>query len=38
MSEPADLVVVGAGPAGMAATAAALAGGLRVVLVDSGTA
>ncbi|MFE2457482.1 NAD(P)/FAD-dependent oxidoreductase [Streptomyces sp. NPDC059402] len=38
MSEPADLVVVGAGPAGMAATATALAGGLRVVLVDSGTA
>ncbi|CAM5683630.1 hypothetical protein STENM327S_02444 [Streptomyces tendae] len=38
MSEPADLVVVGAGPAGMAAAATALAGGLRVVLVDSGTA
>ncbi|MEU9650099.1 NAD(P)/FAD-dependent oxidoreductase [Streptomyces sp. NPDC048110] len=38
MSEPADLVVVGAGPAGMAATATALAGGLRVVLVDSGAA
>ncbi|MFE5401849.1 FAD-dependent oxidoreductase [Streptomyces sp. NPDC056580] len=37
-SEPADLVVVGAGPAGMAAAATALAGGLRVVLVDSGTA
>ncbi|AZM64122.1 MULTISPECIES: NAD(P)/FAD-dependent oxidoreductase [unclassified Streptomyces] len=37
MSEP-DLLVVGAGPAGLAATATALAGGLRVVLVDSGTA
>ncbi|KPC76017.1 oxidase [Streptomyces sp. NRRL WC-3753] len=37
MSEPADLVVVGAGPAGLAATATALSGGLRVVLVDSGT-
>ncbi|WP_415923340.1 NAD(P)/FAD-dependent oxidoreductase [Streptomyces sp. NE06-03C] len=33
-----DLVVVGAGPAGMAAAAAALDGGLRVVLVDSGPA
>ncbi|MEU5719243.1 NAD(P)/FAD-dependent oxidoreductase [Streptomyces sp. NPDC020403] len=38
MGEPQDLVVVGAGPAGMAAAAAAVAGGLRVVLVDSGTA
>ncbi|MFD8555212.1 FAD-dependent oxidoreductase, partial [Streptomyces fradiae] len=38
MTEPADLVVVGAGPAGMAAAATALAGGLRVVLLDSGTA
>ncbi|MFI1758479.1 FAD-dependent oxidoreductase [Streptomyces sp. NPDC020571] len=38
MSEPADLVVVGAGPAGMAAAATALAGGLCVVLLDSGTA
>ncbi|WP_330343315.1 FAD-dependent oxidoreductase [Streptomyces longwoodensis] len=38
MSELLDLVVVGAGPAGMAAAAAAAAGGLRVVLVDSGTA
>ncbi|WP_031035550.1 NAD(P)/FAD-dependent oxidoreductase [Streptomyces sp. NRRL F-5650] len=38
MSEPVDLVVVGAGPAGMAAAATALAGGLRVVLLDSGTA
>lgn len=38
MSEPADLVVVGAGPAGMAAAVTALAGGLRVALVDSGTA
>lgn len=38
MSESADLVVVGAGPAGMAATVTALAGGLRVVLIDSGTA
>lgn len=37
MTEPADLVVVGAGPAGMAAAAGALAGGLRVVLVDAGT-
>ncbi|MFC8102815.1 NAD(P)/FAD-dependent oxidoreductase [Streptomyces sp. NPDC057363] len=37
MTGPADLLVVGAGPAGMAATATALAGGLRVVLVDSGT-
>lgn len=35
MSELADLVVVGAGPAGMAAAATALAGGLRVVLLDS---
>ncbi|MFJ6071921.1 NAD(P)/FAD-dependent oxidoreductase [Streptomyces sp. NPDC093065] len=38
MSEPADLLVVGAGPAGLAAAATALAGGLRVVLVDSGAA
>ncbi|NED29008.1 FAD-dependent oxidoreductase, partial [Streptomyces anulatus] len=38
MSEAADLVVVGAGPAGMAAAATALDGGLRVVLVDSGAA
>ena len=38
MTDPADLLVVGAGPAGMAAAATALAGGLRVVLVDSGTA
>ncbi|MFF0589885.1 FAD-dependent oxidoreductase [Streptomyces sp. NPDC003781] len=38
MTEPADLIVVGAGPAGMAATATALAGGLRVVLLDLGTA
>jgi NADPH-dependent 2,4-dienoyl-CoA reductase/sulfur reductase-like enzyme len=34
--EPRDLVVVGAGPAGMAAAATALDGGLRVALVDSG--
>lgn len=33
---PADLAVIGAGPAGMAAAATALAGGLRVALVDSG--
>jgi len=33
----ADLVVVGAGPAGLAATATALAGGLRVVLLDAGS-
>ncbi|MFG3332526.1 FAD-dependent oxidoreductase [Streptomyces tendae] len=38
MTDPADLVVVGAGPAGLAAAATALAGGLRVVLLDSGTA
>ncbi|WP_217167854.1 NAD(P)/FAD-dependent oxidoreductase [Streptomyces sp. AC512_CC834] len=38
MSDSGDLIVVGAGPAGMAAAATALAGGLRVVLVDSGTA
>ncbi|WP_153811761.1 FAD-dependent oxidoreductase [Streptomyces sp. SUK 48] len=38
MSEPADLVVVGAGPAGMAAAVTAVAGGLCVVLVDSGPA
>ncbi|GGV43111.1 NAD(P)/FAD-dependent oxidoreductase [Streptomyces griseoflavus] len=38
MSESTDLIVVGAGPAGMAAAVTALAGGLRVVLVDSGTA
>lgn len=38
MSESGDLVVVGAGPAGMAAAATALDGGLRVVLVDSGAA
>lgn len=31
-----DLAVVGAGPAGLAAAAVALLGGLRVVLVDSG--
>lgn len=36
MSEPVDLIVVGAGPAGMAAAVTAVAGGLRVVLVDSG--
>lgn len=36
--EPCDLVVVGAGPAGMAAAATALDGGLRVILVDSGAA
>ncbi|MFJ2024531.1 FAD-dependent oxidoreductase [Streptomyces sp. NPDC087897] len=36
--EPPDLVVVGAGPAGMAAAATALDGGLRVALVDSGAA
>ncbi|MFZ4301765.1 NAD(P)/FAD-dependent oxidoreductase [Streptomyces cinereoruber] len=38
MSESRDLVVVGAGPAGMAAAATALDGGLRVTLVDSGAA
>ncbi|WP_053914366.1 NAD(P)/FAD-dependent oxidoreductase [Streptomyces sp. SCSIO 75703] len=38
MPEPSDLIVVGAGPAGMAAAVTALAGGLRVALVDSGTA
>lgn len=32
----ADLAIVGGGPAGMAAAAAALEGGLRVVLVDAG--
>ncbi|MEU6488020.1 NAD(P)/FAD-dependent oxidoreductase [Streptomyces sp. NPDC046887] len=37
MGEPVDLIVVGAGPAGMAAGATALAGGLRVALVDAGT-
>ncbi|HRA45425.1 MAG TPA: NAD(P)/FAD-dependent oxidoreductase [Phycicoccus sp.] len=31
-----DLIVVGGGPAGMAAAATALAGGLRVALVDAG--
>ncbi|MEV5577929.1 FAD-dependent oxidoreductase [Streptomyces parvus] len=36
--EPRDLVVVGAGPAGMAAAATALDGGLRVALVDAGSA
>lgn len=38
MRESADLIVVGAGPAGMAAAATALSGGLRVLLVDSGIA
>ncbi|MER5987917.1 FAD-dependent oxidoreductase [Streptomyces sp. NPDC001787] len=38
MTESVDLVVVGAGPAGMAAAATALSGGLRVALVDSGAA
>ncbi|WP_051579812.1 FAD-dependent oxidoreductase [Pseudonocardia acaciae] len=38
MSEPVDVVVIGAGPAGMAAAATALAGGLSVALVDSGNA
>lgn len=38
MSESRNLVVVGAGPAGMAAAATALDGGLRVALVDSGAA
>ncbi len=33
-----DVVVVGAGPAGLAAAVTALAGGLRVVLVDAGHA
>ncbi|MCK8678251.1 NAD(P)/FAD-dependent oxidoreductase [Streptomyces lichenis] len=37
MGESVDLIVVGAGPAGMAAGATALAGGLRVALVDAGT-
>jgi D-hydroxyproline dehydrogenase subunit alpha len=37
-SDAVDLIVIGAGPAGMAATATALAGGLHVVLVDSGNA
>ena len=32
----ADLAIVGGGPAGMAAAAAALEGGLRVVLMDAG--
>ncbi|CAH9414917.1 MULTISPECIES: NAD(P)/FAD-dependent oxidoreductase [Streptomyces albovinaceus subgroup] len=36
--KPVDLVVVGAGPAGMAAAVTALDGGLRVVLVDAGSA
>ncbi|WP_432111440.1 FAD-dependent oxidoreductase [Streptomyces sp. YPW6] len=36
--QPHDLVVVGAGPAGMAAAATSLDGGLRVALVDSGPA
>ncbi|WP_228988749.1 NAD(P)/FAD-dependent oxidoreductase [Streptomyces sp. DH8] len=36
--EPPDLVIVGAGPAGMAAAATALDGGLRVALLDSGAA
>ena len=34
----AELVVVGAGPAGLAAAATAAAGGLTVVLIDAGTA
>lgn len=38
MTDRPDLVVVGGGPAGMAAAATALAGGLRVVLVDAGPA
>ncbi|SCE52710.1 Pyruvate/2-oxoglutarate dehydrogenase complex, dihydrolipoamide dehydrogenase (E3) component [Streptomyces sp. Termitarium-T10T-6] len=38
MHEPLGLVVVGAGPAGMAAAATALDGGLRVALVDAGSA
>ncbi|MFD4024153.1 NAD(P)/FAD-dependent oxidoreductase [Streptomyces sp. NPDC058576] len=38
LRESGDLVVVGAGPAGMAAAATALDGGLRVLLVDSGPA
>ncbi len=38
MSDTADLVVVGAGPAGLAAAVTALAGGLSVALVDSGAA
>lgn len=37
-AERTDLVVVGAGPAGLAATATALLGGLRVTLVDAGSA
>lgn len=35
-AERVDLVVVGAGPAGMAAASTALAGGLRVALLDAG--
>lgn len=35
-SEPYDVLVVGAGPAGLAATAAAVGGGLRVAVVDAG--
>ncbi|KUN80923.1 FAD/NAD(P)-binding oxidoreductase [Streptomyces bungoensis] len=38
MGRPSDIIIVGAGPAGMAAAATALAGGLRVAQVDSGTA
>jgi NADP-dependent aldehyde dehydrogenase len=36
MSEPFDVAVVGAGPAGLAATVAAAEAGLRVVTVDAG--
>lgn len=35
-TDPVDLVVVGGGPAGLAGAATALAGGLRVTLVDAG--
>ena len=38
MTTAPDLIVVGGGPAGLAAAATALAGGLRVVLVDAGHA
>ncbi len=37
MTGPCDLIVIGAGPAGMAAAATAIQGGLRVALVDAGS-
>ncbi|WGW11582.1 NAD(P)/FAD-dependent oxidoreductase [Saxibacter everestensis] len=38
MTKPFDLAVIGAGPAGLAAAATAVRGGLRIALIDAGSA